>query len=110
MTVYTENAHTPSWKCTAVPAGSPSAAAKKEKGDVEDEELQFDKLILCKNHPEGLECLSYNVVNYTSKPAPRHFVESLKAVMADKKSNPPQKDPLKIAGAFKKWDEARPAG
>ena len=56
---------------------------KREKTAVE-EELQFNMLISFKNHPEGLECFSYNVVNYTSEPAPRHFVEALKIVIADK--------------------------
>ena len=64
-------------------------------------------LIPFKNHPDGLECFSYNVVHYTSKLAPRHFVVALDAVIADKSTN--QKDPLDIVGAFTEWDEARPA-
>ena len=87
--------------------GSPIGGSKRERKIAGQEELQFDTLIPFKNHPDGLECFSYNVVNYTSEPAPRHFVEALEAVMSDKSTN--QKDPLDIIGAFKEWDIARPA-
>ena len=87
--------------------GSPIGGTKKERKIAGPEELQFDPLILFKNHPDGLECFLYNVVHYTSKPAPRHFVEAFEAVIADKSTN--QKDPLDIVGTFKEWDEARPA-
>ena len=82
--------------------GSPIGGSKRERKIAGQEELQFDTLIPFKNHPDGLECFSYNVVNYTSEPAPRHFVEALEAVMSDKSTN--QKDPLDIIGVFKEWD------
>ena len=54
----------------------------RERKIAGQEELQFDTLIPFKNHPDRLEYFSYNVVNYTSEPAPRHFVEALEAVMS----------------------------
>ena len=60
---------------------------KKERKIAGPKKLQFDTLIPFKNHPDGLECFSYNVVHYTSKLAPRHFVVALDAVIADKSTN-----------------------
>ena len=51
--------HTPAkWTKRSLPAGSPEQYSQAKV----DEELQYDTLIPLKNHPDGLECLSFSVV------------------------------------------------
>ena len=47
-------------------------------------------------------------MNYTSKPAPKHFAEALAAVIADKNCKPPQTDPLGIIPAWESYKKVRP--
>ena len=71
-------------------------------------ELHFGSLLPFKNHEDGLKAFSYAVKMYTSEPVPKHFVEALGNVMADKQCQPPQKDPLGIIPAWKAYDAVRP--
>ena len=61
-----------------------------------------------KNHEDGLKAFSYAVNTYTSEPVPKHFVEALSNVIADKQCQPPQKDPLGIIPTWKVYDAIRP--
>ena len=71
---------------------------------------QFNHLLFLpnENDEDGLKASSYAVKTYTSEPAPKHFVEALTNVMADKQCQPPQKDPLGIIPAWKAYNAIRP--
>ena len=53
--------------------------------EASSEELHFGTLVPFKNHEDGLKAFSYNVIAFSSDPAPKHFAEALEAVVVDTK-------------------------
>ena len=73
-----------------------------------DNELQYDTLILFKNHVNSLEKFNRDVVTYKHELATKLFVNCLKMVMKDETCSPPQQDPLQIISTWAAWTEVRP--
>ena len=91
-----------------IETGSPVAKKLKAEREAASEELHFGSLVPFKNYEDGLKAFSYNIVTFTTHPAPKHFVEALESVIKDTTLQPCQTDPLEIIEAWKKCDEVRP--
>ena len=77
---------------------------KNSKLNAKQQMKSCSLVCLFKNNEDGLQALSYNIIKFTSEPTPKHFAETLEAVVGDSSLDPCQTDPLEIIEAWKKYE------